>query len=266
LNSAAARRGNFQIVKKGGISMNKMHSIVPAGIIVAVFAAGSWAFDLSAGVRGGLGIANFKGGGVDVTGVVPFDNKSLLGVTGGLALNANFSDIIGAEIDILYCQKGSKAEGSNSETYYDFISGTSGIVETKAERKYTLTYVDVPVLVKFLVPLEAPVKPAFFMGPSFNLMLKSERSEHIDSTYYDSLHVFDRQVVLDSIEDRKGSTKPLQIGLTVGASAETALGPGAVVFDIRYSFGLADIYKKDSNLASLLNSHLVIMAGYNYRF
>jgi hypothetical protein len=225
------------------------------------------ALDLSAGIRGGLGVANFKGGGVDVTGVVPFDNKPLIGMTGGVALNVKFNDIIGAEIDALYSMKGSKAEGDNSGIYYDLSAGGWGIVDTKAERKYTLNYLDVPVLVKFLVPLKAPVKPAFFMGPSFNLLLKSEMSEHIDSTYYDSTHsVLDTQAVTDSLEDRKSLTKPLQIGLTVGASAEMAMGPGDIVLDLRYSFGLADIYKKDSKLASLLNSHIAIMAGYNYRF
>jgi hypothetical protein len=247
--------------------MKRIPPIVLTCIIVVVFAANSLAVDLSAGIKGGLGIANFKGGGVDVTGVVPFKNKPLLGLTGGIALNAKFTDIIGAELDVLYCMKGSKAECNTSGIYYDLSTGGWGIVDTKAERKYTLNYIDIPVLVKFLVPLQAPVKPAFFMGPSFNLLLSSKMNEHIDSTYYDSLHsVKDTQAVMDSLEDRKSSTKSLQFGLVVGASAEMKMGPGDIVFDLRYSFGLADIYKKDSNLSSLLNSHFAILVGYNYKF
>jgi hypothetical protein len=66
--------------------------------------------------------------------------------------------------------------------------------------------------------------------------------------------------------DRKSSTTSLGIGLVVGASAEMAMGPGNIVLDVRYSFGLSDIYKKDSGLASLQNTNFAVMVGYNYKF
>jgi hypothetical protein len=73
-------------------------------------------------------------------------------------------------------------------------------------------------------------------------------------------------VSVDSTLDRKSSTKPLDMGLVVGVSAEMEMGPGDFVVDVRYSFGLSDIYKKDSRLASLQNTHFAVMVGYNYKF
>jgi len=248
--------------------MKKISSIVLAGIITGLFAVNSMAVEMSAGIKGGLGIANFKGSGVDVTGVVPYSNKSLLGAAGGLALNVKFTDIIGAEVDVLYCMKGSKAEGENRVLYDDFMTLTRMVILTKATQKYNLNYLDIPVLVKFIVPLQTMVKPAFFMGPSFNMLLSSKMSQKIDSTYFDSTGTAEVKPhkVVDSTMDRKSSTKSLDIGLVVGASAEMAMGPGDIVVDVRYSFGLSDIYKKDSGLASLQNTNFAVMVGYNYKF
>jgi len=249
--------------------MKRISSIITAGIFVGTFAASSTAVDLSAGIKAGLGIANFKGSGVNVTGVVPYTNNSLLGAAGGCALNVKFTDIIGAEVDVLYSMKGSKAEGTNSWQGYDFnFPGVLLTIVTTAEQKYTINYLDIPVLVKFLVPLQGRVKPAFFMGPSFNMLLSSKMNQVIDSSFFDStgITVIKAPVSIDSTMDRKSSSKPLDVGLVVGASAEMEMGPGDVVVDVRYSFGLSDIYKKDSWLASLQNTHFAIMVGYNYKF
>ena len=243
-----------------------------AGVIVGTFAASSMALDLSAGIKGGLGITNFKGSGINVTGVVPYTNKDLLGLAGGLALNAKFTDIFGAEIDFLYCMKGSKAEGKNSIQGYDFNFPSELLTTTTtAEQKYTINYLDIPVLVKFLVPLEGKVKPAFFMGPSFNMLISSKMNQKtvVDTSFLNDttgITVVHSPVSVDSTIDRKSSSKPLDIGLVVGASAEMEMGPGDIVIDVRYSFGLSDIYKKDSFLASLQNTHFALMVGYNYRF
>lgn len=243
-----------------------------AGVIVAVFAAGSMAVDFSAGLKGGLGIAGFKGSGVDVTSVVPYKNSPLLGAAVGCALNVKFTGIIGAEVDVLYSMKGSKAKGNDRWQGYDFRFPDSLLTTvTTADQKYTINYLDIPVLVKFLVPLEGKVKPAFFMGPSFNVLLSSKMNQVItldSSLTADTSHITVNKppVSIDSTMDRKSSTKSLDMDLVVGASAEMEMGPGAVVVDVRYSIGLSDIYKKDSFLASLQNTHFAVLVGYNYRF
>lgn len=250
--------------------MKGIHAIAAAVIILGSFAAASMAVDFSAGIKGGLGIADFKGSGVNVIGVVPYQNAPLLRATGGIALNAEFSNIIGAEIDILYAMKGSQAEGSNSAHVFDFWTGTMKTITAEAEQKYTLNYLDIPVLVKFLIPLESKVKPAFFMGSSLNILLASKMNQRIDSAFFDSTGTMPDTsrlpVAIDTTYDRKSSTKPLDVDLVIGASVAWEMGPGNIVIDVRYSFGFSDFYKKDLSLASLQNTHFALLVGYNYRF
>ena len=51
----------FSALLKEGIAMNKVVSIAAAGVIIGSLATGSMALEISAGIKGGLGIANLRG-------------------------------------------------------------------------------------------------------------------------------------------------------------------------------------------------------------
>ena len=125
-----------------------------AGIIVGSLAVSSPALEMSAGVKGGLALANLTG--KDATPPRGGEKKMLLGANAGGVFTINFTPMFGVELDLLYSMKGAH--------------GVVGAVNDNL--KYD--YLDIPLLAKFIVPMEGAIKPVVYAGPSFDILLSAK--------------------------------------------------------------------------------------------
>lgn len=266
-----------------GIVMKRFFSIAAAALSIGSFAVSSMALEIAAGIKGGLGIASLRGSDAYIKDV---DKTSLFGAAGGISLTMQFSDIMGAEIDVLYSMKGQNysLNYSTRKQVYNSTSDTLTETVTRGSRKgsYGLTYCDVPVLLKFVIPLQSSIRPYFSAGPSFGILLSSKEKAEGNGTYEQKmLYPVDSvlaafPVSLDTTIDQKDRTNSLDVGLVFGAGTAIALGPGDFIIDLRYSFGFTNTMKlsdadksagyTESNLPGRLNSVFTLMAGYCFKF
>jgi hypothetical protein len=119
--------------------MMKLLLIVCLSLVVLIAGVSlGMAIDLSYGVKGGVGFANFVGDDV------PSSNDSRLGFSAGAFGEFELINMVKLQPELLFSLKGSKADPFT----------------------YNYYYIDVPVLVKFYPPIAVPVaKLNAFAGP-----------------------------------------------------------------------------------------------------
>ena len=171
-------------------------------LLLWIFSAAAFAqLGISKGLIGGLNMASLSG--ADVSS----DAKSVTGYAGGLFLEINIPGPLSIEAEALYGMKGSKITLHN----------------------YTITdnytYVDIPVLLKYFLPIPA-VRTYLYAGPSYSILLSAKRKTEGSS-------------VTNSDVDVKDALTANDIGAVVG------LGVGFSILrvDARYSLGLSTIDK-----------------------
>ncbi len=130
-----------------------------------------------------------------------------VGFAAGLYMEKPFSDLISLQIEGLFVQKGGEDED-------DFFGDES----------VTLSYVDVPVLIRFNVPLAENVQPYVYGGGYLGYLLDASSNEEDISEF---------------LED-----------INYGAAFGAGVSFGMLSLDIRYDLGLANIYD-DSELGDL---------------
>lgn len=171
-------------------------------LLLWIFSAAAFAqLGISKGLIGGLNMASLSG--ADVSS----DAKSVTGYAGGLFLEINIPGPLSIEAEALYSMKGSKI-AFNNYTITD-----------------NYTYVDIPVLLKYFLPIPA-VRTYLYVGPSYSILLSAKRKTEGSS-------------VTNSDVDVKDFMTKNDIGAVVG------LGVGFSVLrvDARYSLGLSTIDK-----------------------
>ncbi len=188
--------------------------------VVAVAAAvmflapqASHAAGLKGGVELGLNYSTFMGS--DAT-----DAKSKAGFAIGGFLNVGFTDLISLQPELLYTQKGA----SDSQTT-------------------NISYLEIPILVKFSFLTDKKVSPNVFVGPSLAFLLAADTGGPDISS---NLNGFD-------------------YGAVIGAGVNIGLGGGALIVNLRYDYGLADIAKEVAGRQpDVKNGALSLMVGYQF--
>jgi hypothetical protein len=155
---------------------------------------------LSKGFIGGLNLATI--GGADV----PSGIKSVTGYAAGLYLELSIPGPFSIEANALYSMKGAKTE-----------IGSIAITDTYG-------YVDIPVLLKFNLPVPA-VSPCLYAGPMFSTLLsaKSKQEGGLFPGEYD-------------IKDDMPKSD-------VGAVVGIGIGFSLLRIDARYTLGLSTLDK-----------------------
>jgi hypothetical protein len=132
-------------------------------------------------------------------------NGSKIGFVGGLFLELPIVKGFSIQPEVLYSQKGNKAEGTYLGTAYKY--------------KLTSNFIDIPLLAKF--------KPsenfAIVVGPQFSFLTSTKRKYTVANTSYEQIKDADNDNVRKNI-----------LGGVVGIEA----GAGPVVFDLRYNLDL----------------------------
>ncbi|MFW6181809.1 MAG: porin family protein [Spirochaetota bacterium] len=184
--------------------------VVAACMAVLALAAGPALAELSYGVIGGVGLAKFTG---DDAG----NTKSKVGFSAGAFAQLPLLNVLALHPEALFSFRGS---GYESDT------------------KVNLYYIDVPVLVKYNLPIPLPVKTNVFAGPYLGLNFIAKQKDP-------------DQNIGDQVEE-------LDYGLVFGGGAEVS----KLMFDIRYSLGLAEVYESGDKIK---NGVLSVMVGYRLK-
>lgn len=159
--------------------------------------------------------------------------ESKMGFAAGLFIEKSFSDIISGQIEGLYVQKGGKDELSEADAGLEVNDGN-----------LTLSYIDVPAMLKFHIPLDAEVSPFVYGGGFAGYLLDASAEANGQSA-----------------DDEGVELKDLLTDLNYGVILGAGVTFGAFTLDIRYDMGLANIFDKDSDLINDLRNELGDVEG-----
>ena len=179
------------------------------------------------GVIGGYNMASLDGDGVD-------DADSRSGFDIGGLVQIPMGDMITIQPEVHYSQRGAsfEEEGVGSEIALD--------------------YIHVPVLFKAGVPLAEGFDFDFLVGPSFAFEMGCEiEPEEGDSVECDDTEGFER--------------KSMSMGIIGGGSFAWAAGPGDLLVDVRYDWGLSNISdSEDDDAGDVKNTAFQFLIGYAF--
>jgi len=185
------------------------------------------------GLMGGINSANIRVSGQDAASI---DWKSILGIRGGGFVRIHFHDVVAIQGETFFSQMGSK--------YEEMILGTNYKEELK------LTYIEVPLLVKVVLPTQSSIKPNIFSGSYVALNLDAKATTYIAG-------------VKEGEEDLE-DVRTLDYGLVFGAGLDIELGNLMLIFDARYNLGLTKINDPEGLDIAVKNNALVAMLGIGF--
>ncbi len=211
--------------------MRRIFAIGMALALCSILVAGPAAAQMGFGIKGGLNIADLN----DLKAIDSIDDleqESKTGFVGGGYLKFPLGPLR-LQVEGLYSLKGAKGHSFN------------GLSSEPWETK--LTYLEIPVLLKFEFPTPV-LKPFLYGGASVALLMKAEmRNERINTDWVDI----------------KDDLKTTDYGLVVGAGIEL-LG---ITLEGRYTHGLANtVDQKSGNMLvdEAKNKTWSVMAGFDF--
>ncbi len=110
-----------------------------------------------------------------------------------------------------------------------------------------ISYVEIPVLIKYNFPSSSATQVNLFIGPSLSFQLEAKANWH--------------DIESSGVEQIDSLFNTTDIGLVVGGGFDFPISSGELTFDFRYTKGLGDIVK----YGELKNSDLAIHLGYRFR-
>jgi hypothetical protein len=238
--------------------MNKTFTIIMAIMLMMLSACSALGQEVTQGLTGkgvkiGINLAKLTGDDV------PVDAKMKMGIVGGAFITYNLSPSIAIQPELLYTMKGTKWD-------IDETVSEDGIqVKLTGTDKYNLTYVQVPILVKFMIPTEGNIKPNLFAGPAIGFLLSAKNKTKVTGTAEGVSATIDTDV------DIKDYVKSTDFSLVFGAGAGFVMGNGMITVDARYDLGLSSIMKEETDeethttsTPKVKTSTISIMVGYSF--
>ncbi|MCK4321302.1 PorT family protein [candidate division WOR-3 bacterium] len=185
-------------------------------VLVLLFSTSVFAQGLTFGVKGGINYNKFFGENSE-------GSEWKLGFAAGAVAAFDVTDMLIIQPEVLYSMKGSGIEG--------------------VDASWDLTYIEIPVLLKYSIPMDGMIAPNLFIGPSLGILISSEVT------------------LADVTVDAKDETKSIDFGVVFGAGVDFDLGTGKVTIDGRYTYGFTSI--DDTGLdADIKNGGLSVFVGY----
>jgi hypothetical protein len=98
----------------------------------------------------------------------------------------------------------------------------------KGKITFKLSYLEIPILLKFNIPVPGSISPYVFAGPNLGLILSNNELDEAGGQSAES--------------DLKDQTSSINFGLDFGAGVGFKVVPlTTIIFDIRYSLGLSNL-------------------------
>jgi hypothetical protein len=179
------------------------------------------------GGQGGLMLAGFGGAGVEANpseGYLYGPGFSI----GGLA-GIRLSERLAAQLEVGFS-----------------VRAPSATIDRMEMSSYRLSYLEMPVLGRIVLPRLGRMEPHGMLGPSLGILLAGT----VDLVDGASIDVSDR-------------LEPVDIGVVVGVGATVAMGhKDAISFDLRYNQGLTTWNKTTSTDGEFVHRAFYFLAGY----
>lgn len=180
------------------------------------------------GVKAGLNIATI--GGDDIS-----DVDSRTGFAAGLFGEIGIDKMFAIQPEVYYSMQGAKSK--------EDINGTTVDVTMK------LDYIQIPVLFKFIIPVEgSTVKPNIFAGPALGIKASSKVKAEANG---------------DSFEEDIEDIKNADFNLVFGGGINIGAGKMTVGFDVRYLLGLSS-FDDSADEADVKNQVIAIGASIGF--
>lgn len=197
--------------------MKKLLVLVMA-IVLATFAVQAQAA-MYGGIKAGANFANLTGDDA------PDNTSTRTGFMGGVFAGTDVNEDFGFRVEVLWAQKGAKADSANVEVTY------------KAD------YVDIPLLFVFNVSNSETMNFNLYAGPSLNFNISAK------------VEAGGQEADVDNVES-------FEFGGAIGAGiAKKMAGGKAIGLDARYSLGGTSIFSDVAGESiSVKNSGIGVMA------
>ncbi len=155
---------------------------------------------------------------------LPIDKLALGGVCAGPVINIDLSGFLALQAEVTYFQKGGK---------YDLqVPIPTSVVSVDIRETRRLSFIEIPLLLKFSIPLAGGFRPTLLIGPSMGINLSGK----LDSR----LRVRILGVGLD-LDEKRGvdmETNATDLSLVVGGGFDVKLPTGKLIADARVCVGL----------------------------
>lgn len=202
-------------------------------LLLALFCTvGAVNAQISIGPKVGINMGTFRGDDVESG-----DTELLLGVTLGAAAEIGITEDFSIAPELLFFQKGSE------QTLFEDPNNS----DTKTERETVLNYFEIPVLAKYSFSIGEGPELFAIAGPSFGIGLGGK----IKQTDMPEIDV--------EFEDDQFTN--FDVSVALGAGILLPVGPGNLVFDIRYLLGLTSIDDSPAD-TDVKNNGLGVSAGF----
>ncbi len=206
-----------------------------AVLLVAFVASPGLPQSLSAGVRGGVSIANLTGDDIS-------DASSKLGFVGGAFLGVDLHEYFRIQFEGQYVQKGAEeAEGTG---------------------KVNLNYIEFMVPFTLTIPTNSAIAPRLYAGPA--LGIEASCSVSVEGTFLGE--TLDESADCDDDADAS-ARKSTDFSVFFGGGVDIAVGSGAITLDVLYDLGLTNLNDTPGEEDfDIKNKNLLVMAGYRFFF
>jgi hypothetical protein len=205
--------------------------LIGAVVIMLLLPSLSLAKEITAGFKIGVNYADVFGDDVAaMEALLGADFKSKLGLCAGGFIQINLGKVLAIQPEFLYTMKGARMEEE--------------ILGETLKVAFNLSYLEVPVLVKLMIPTPGGVKPSLFVGPSISFKLSTKlKTEFLGDT---------------TEEDLSDDMENTGFGLIFGGGLDF----GKLRFDVRYSLGLTSISIYEDE--EIKNGVFSLKVGYSF--
>jgi hypothetical protein len=187
------------------------------------------------GIKGGINLGTFGGADKSYGGVDPTNR---LGIAGGISYRIGLIAGLSIQPEVMYLQKGAIYEPNTGDIYV-----TQKIT-------FTSSYIDIPVLVKFNLPI--PVfSPYIEGGVSYGILLSAKYKDEINSNDPNHPSSSDETDIKDDVTKN-------DLSIVVGVGFDLSI----LDIDARYMIGTTKLYK-DSD-AKVFNRGIILTAGLRF--
>lgn len=172
------------------------------------------------------GLINFNLAGISVQpGSSSEDYSGRLGFGIGAVVDKALTDVVFLHLEPMFLQKGATVKDS------------------EVTLKFKLSYIELPIMVKYAFPINSTLVPYAMAGPSIGILAAAKFEDENGNS-----------------QDEKDNTNTLDFGLGLGGGVSYPYGNMTLFAETRYVFGIADI-NKESNESTVRNRGLQIILG-----
>jgi hypothetical protein len=222
----------------------------------------------SLGIFGGLNIPRLNGGtGNELSRDYTSRSGEAFGLTSSLGLGPKFSLCV----NLMYSSEGGKRNGVQA-------IDASAINPQMPARTYfyaafnnesILNYLEVPVMVRYSIPLNKSQKVyanfGTYVGYLLNARQKTSGSSLIYADREETMIVIPAPMPFNASTDITSSINKINLGLTGGVGFLQKAGSGDLFLDVRAAYGMI-VIQKDPNNGSSHSGNLLLDLGYALHF